>query len=420
MNLIKYISSILFISLFYGCGPSGDLSTNSSNNVSINLDANLTSITVERGPVFMATVKDANGLVAVNSKFGMSNVYEFTGTPKAPISVSGGYVDVNNNSILDENDTKLDINMSSYSNIVSPITTLVGNPDNNSTMYNHLINNYNISKSQIFDLVPSKTSKDVLILSNAIYKSLHSSDVFPSSDFNDSITEVTSIYNNNGYDENTSLNELSIGLETQLMTDMGITKLSGIDLADIENSLNTEFYVDALDLNNSSFARVKTADDNISDIWNMALNIQANQTIDNFDIAIHILKSTGTIGNIIAKGVSMENNYITQISSLTFFGKQGSSAASSTYPATHEMTKNSVLLIQNKLLFNIGYIINNQTIVSSSKFTDPANYTLKIYVNKLDVNASVTTSVGQIQTGYNSYYDFEIGSQEINGTLEIQ
>jgi hypothetical protein len=405
--------------LFYGCGPSGDLSIDSSNNISINLDANLTTITVERGPVFMATVKDANGLVALNSKFGMSNIYEFNGTPKAPISVSGGYIDINNNSILDENDTKLDINMSSYSNIVSPITTLVGNIDNNSTIYNHLINNYEINKSQIFDLVPSKTSKDVIILSNAIYKSLRSSFVFASSDFNQSIIDINTSYEQS-FTHITDLKELSVELETQLMTDLGIAPLNNSDFSDNDTLLSSKFYVDALDLNNSSFIRVKTKDDNISDIWNMALNIQANQTIDNFDIAVHILKSTGTIGNIIAKGVCLKDNNITQISSLTFFGKQGTSTASTTYSAQHEITKNSLFLIQNKLLFNLGYIINNQTIVASSKFTDPANYTVKIYVNKVDVNASVTTNVGSIQTGYNSYYYFDIGSQEINGTLEIQ
>ncbi len=418
MNLMKYIS-FLFITLFYGCGPSGDLSIDSSNNISINLDANLTTITVERGPVFMATVKDANGLVALNSKFGMSNIYEFNATPKAPISVSGGYIDINNNSILDENDTKLDINMSSYSNIVSPITTLVGNIDNNSTIYNHLINNYEINKSQIFDLVPSKTSKDVIILSNAIYKSLRSSFVFASSDFNQSIIDINTSYEQS-FTHITDLKELSVELETQLMTDLGIAPLNNSDFSDNDTLLSSKFYVDALDLNNSSFIRVKTKDDNISDIWNMALNIQANQTIDNFDIAVHILKSTGTIGNIIAKGVCLKDNNITQISSLTFFGKQGTYTSRRPYSAQHEITKNSLFLIQNKLLFNLGYIINNQTIVASSKFTDPANYTVKIYVNKVDVNASVTTNVGSIQTGKNSYYYFDIGSQEINGTLEIQ
>ncbi|MBT5935809.1 hypothetical protein [Sulfurimonas sp.] len=367
----------------------------------------------------MATVKDANGLVALNSKFGMSNIYEFNATPKAPISVSGGYIDINNNSILDENDTKLDINMSSYSNIVSPITTLVGNIDNNSTIYNHLINNYEINKSQIFDLVPSKTSKDVIILSNAIYKSLRSSFVFASSDFNQSIIDINTSYEQS-FTHITDLKELSVELETQLMTDLGIAPLNNSDFSDNDTLLSSKFYVDALDLNNSSFIRVKTKDDNISDIWNMALNIQANQTIDNFDIAVHILKSTGTIGNIIAKGVCLKDNNITQISSLTFFGKQGTYTSRRPYSAQHEITKNSLFLIQNKLLFNLGYIINNQTIVASSKFTDPANYTVKIYVNKVDVNASVTTNVGSIQTGKNSYYYFDIGSQEINGTLEIQ
>ena len=417
MNLIKYISSILFISLFYGCGPSGDL----SENVDFSLtNVGLTTVTVERGPVLMATVKDANGLIATNIKFGTSNIYTFSIAPKFPISVSGGYIDVNYNSILDENDTKLDINMSSYSNVISPLTTLVGDIDNNSTVYDYLVTNYDLNKSQIFDFVPSKTSKDIIILSNAIYKYLRTNDTFSSANINESISDVNTLYTSGSFTDITDLQELSVALETQVMDDIGIATLTNSDLTDINNLILSNLYPAILILDNSSFARVKSKDDNISDIWNMSLNIEANQTIDNFDIAIHILKSTGTIGNIVIKGVSIANNEITQVSSLTFFGKQGSNTASTSYPSQHSMTQNAVLLSDNKLLLNLGYIIENQTVVDSSKFSDPANYTIKMYISKLDVNASSITSSEPIQTGYNSYYDFEIGSQKIDGTLEIQ
>ena len=99
-----------------GCGSSDSDSSNRSNDV-----------TVERGAVYAATVKDADGNLAQQKS--RQNVYTFKNSPVYPVTVSDGWIDVDCDGNMTESDIKLNIEMKSYSNVVTPISTYIADSD---------------------------------------------------------------------------------------------------------------------------------------------------------------------------------------------------------------------------------------------------------------------------------------------------
>jgi hypothetical protein len=105
--------SIALAALLTGCGGGDSSSTNTDPT------ATATTIKVVDGYIKNATVIDASGVQATELGNGE---YQFATTPVYPITATGG-------ALIDTN-TSFDINMISYNgNIISPITTLVGNVD---------------------------------------------------------------------------------------------------------------------------------------------------------------------------------------------------------------------------------------------------------------------------------------------------
>ena len=91
---------------------------------------------------------------------------------------------------------------------------------------------------------------------------------------------------------------------------------------------------------------------------------------------------------------------------------------------TKDISKNAVALLQGKLLIDLGYIINNQTVVSATSFTNVADYEVSIYITKLKRTANETASIQtdadvSIQTKYNTSITIPIGSEIITGTIKV-
>lgn len=99
---------------FSGCGSSSDSAVAT------------TDVTVERGPVYNATVKDATGKIA-QQKTG-ENVYTFTGDITYPITVNGGWIDVDGDGAMSTKDIELNMELKSYSDVVTPVTTYIADP----------------------------------------------------------------------------------------------------------------------------------------------------------------------------------------------------------------------------------------------------------------------------------------------------
>lgn len=172
--MVKLKSSLLSIAtagiLFIGCGSSS--SSNDSGNTGGTTETPLsTTITVERGATYDANVTDANGQVAVQNN--QDNTYVFATTPVAPITVSGGWIDVDGDGELTTNDIELDIVMKSYSNNVTPLTTYIAD-DDKTVRDTRLADMASISGATQEELikVASKADKKTIIAINAIFQEM--------------------------------------------------------------------------------------------------------------------------------------------------------------------------------------------------------------------------------------------------------
>lgn len=154
--------SLCLVTFLAGCNNS------SSNNSSSNTTS--TTVTVERGAILEATVKDANNQVAtVENK----NSYKFAKEVKYPITVSGGYIDVDDSGNKSEGDVALTTTLKTdFGTNITLITTAIS--DSNETNRNQkleaLANSLGVNKSELLKL-PSQ-SYDSAILSNELFKVL--------------------------------------------------------------------------------------------------------------------------------------------------------------------------------------------------------------------------------------------------------
>ncbi len=133
-----------------------------------------TDVKVERGPVLGATVKDANGVKALQR--GNTNIYTFPDTPKYPIASTGGFVDLNKDGKEDLNE-KLPqgLTLKSDTNVITPITTYLSQfntKEERKQKETELKTELGISDDvDLSTKVPSEIlSEKVIALTNAIFK----------------------------------------------------------------------------------------------------------------------------------------------------------------------------------------------------------------------------------------------------------
>ena len=393
-----------------GCGPSGSCNTKEENTT---VASKKFMITVERGPLFLGEIVDAKGVKANNTNLGFSNIYQFTEKPFYPISAKGGYIDINRDGNIDTNDAKLDITMSSYFPIISPITTLIGN---NPNLIDYLSLYYPITKKEIVEKVPSKSSINAVILSNTIYLTLKLGYSIGSEDFNRTIQEVGDIYKEK-FKDIQDLEKLSYLLEVEfiknLLLDSEVTTIEE-NLSNVNNSS---------DLTNSYFVKDATVEESISDIWDFTFELPNTQSKINFDLGIHLVQNgTQILGNMVVRNIQIEEKKILSIGSLDIFGSKPSGATGSvSYISKHDMTQNSIALVQGKyLLFKLGYIMENQTIVSKKNFTKVNDYTLDIYFKNIDIGAKEILEDYPLRLNVEENYIFPKGTQKISGLLHIK
>jgi len=157
----KVLLSTIAAYFLVGCG--GGSSSNSSDTS--------TTIIVERGAVLNATVKDALNQIAIWNKG--TNSYVFKNSITYPISVIGGFVDINNDGIKNNSDFDLDIELKSSSGKnVTLISTIIYNQDKirEKNNLNILSKEFSLSEEELLNLPSSK--KELALLSNVIYKNL--------------------------------------------------------------------------------------------------------------------------------------------------------------------------------------------------------------------------------------------------------
>lgn len=154
--------SLCLVAFLAGCNNSS--STESSSNNS----STSTTVTVERGAVLDAIVKDANNQTAIVEN---KNSYKFEKEIKYPITVSGGYIDVDDSGNKSQGDILLTTTLKTdFGTNITLITTAIS--DSNETNRNQkleaLANSLGVNKSELLKL-PSQ-SYDSAILSNELFK----------------------------------------------------------------------------------------------------------------------------------------------------------------------------------------------------------------------------------------------------------
>ena len=230
------VISALTAAFLVGCGGGGSSSSSSGTGSSGTITPSLTStdVTVERGAVYGATVTDANGQVA--TQIAGKNVYTFATTPVYPITASGGIIDIDNNGI-DEGDIELTTVLTSYSNVVTPITTYLGNPatDSGKAKLAKLKEIAGVaSDDDFFKKAPSELSTEVLVLTNALFDIMNDGDS-SNDDFVSSYTGST--FETKFTELKTEAlkyadkKEMAKALEEKVVTNLGLTKLETKDLA---------------------------------------------------------------------------------------------------------------------------------------------------------------------------------------------
>lgn len=127
-KIVKFVALVVAVILgFSGC---------SVDDGYINYDTNSSEdVEVERGPIMDALVRDANGQGATVKN---RNIYTFADPITYPVTVSGGWIDVNGNGIREAGDVDFDMVMKSYISVITPLTTMAANDDDvNASNFEH-------------------------------------------------------------------------------------------------------------------------------------------------------------------------------------------------------------------------------------------------------------------------------------------
>jgi len=171
-----------------------------------------------------------------------------------------------------------------------------------------------------------------------------------------------------------------------------------------------------------AFVRNRKSSDNIQAIWNLSFKVFNDKSKKSFDIGINITKDNpSTIGNILIKGIHIDNEKIIAVDSLSIFGKKSSgSTGSIEYNSDSNITFNSVKLQDKTLFVNLGYIMKNQTIVSQKSFQKKAFYDVKIYVSNLNLGTVILDDSYSLQIEYDKFYTFPSTSHYFSGLIIIE
>ena len=189
-----------------------------------------------------------------------------------------------------------------------------------------------------------------------------------------------------------------------------------------DSNVTSELFDDNQSVLEDAFVRNSKSNDNIQIIWNLLFKRLTNQNIKNVDVGITITKESPlTIGNILIKGIAIKDNNITHIDSLTIFGKKSSgSTGSIAYGFDSNITSNAVSLHNELFSINLGYIMENQTIVSKKSFQKEGYYTIDIYLFNLDLGATTLDEAYSLQIEYDKFHTFSTMTQHLSGLIMIE
>jgi len=232
MKTTILISSVVTALLLSGCGSASDATAVSA--------VSTTDITVERGPVLGATVRDSEGQIGVSKGNG---VYSFK-NPTYPIESFGGYIDMNRNGVVDSGDVEMNYLRlrTNAGNVMTIPTTMAQNSETRDVLLED-----GFSEDELFSQTPS-TDMDTAALSDEVYKYCVENNITDPADLNS--TDINTLrvriqtrkdsYNNSGLD--------SAELELSLVNDeLNLVTMTEDDIPD-ENVTAEHNIIDSIPL----------------------------------------------------------------------------------------------------------------------------------------------------------------------------
>jgi len=204
------LASVAIIAMIIsGCGSSGGG------------DSTATTVTVERGPVFGATVTDSSTPVKTAVNTAGTNQYVFASTPTYPITVTDGFIDANYDGVITAGvDYPLDLPLVAERGLnITPLTTYIA--DLNDTEEETLAATIGATVTELTDL-PSAATGVIVAAVNSAYAAL--------------VTETL----NPGTDIEAAFNSSFDLLQSETIVSDNVTSdnITSEDLADIEKNIN--------------------------------------------------------------------------------------------------------------------------------------------------------------------------------------
>lgn len=357
-----YLKSFLIIPLIFLFAGCGDAVRPNENLVTDSI-----FVEVERGAVLYATVKDVNGVVAKD--YNNSNIYLFDTLPTYPLVASGGVIKIAN----DTNKTVLlDINMSSYTNNITPITTILteSNRTKRAFLEEKLMGDFTLTKEELYSIPSKKENTNLAVLTNHLYKKAKENN-----------TTLENIYN---YTNNTTLKSEFDSFKAAIQNNSTLMVNGAIDSLKLENYLyeqNSSLFTKLQDVAKIAKKEFLTTN-NIEDIWKISFPIK-NQNFSNIKIGVKIIKyetdGTPDIGEFVYSGVDITNGTISNPTRLDVYGKGDSDSGATWYDKLSDTILQNGFELQNGVLtLNIGNAMKQQRFVSENTFKVATTYDITI------------------------------------------
>ena len=196
----------------------------------------LNPVEVERGKIYDAQVTDSSTPAKIATKVVGSNIYTFTGTPIYPIIASGGWIDIDGDGNMTTADILSDINLTSYSNVITPTTSYLGDTSSieGKAKLDKLIADLNVSKEDLLK-VPSKSSAKAILVANSIYQKVKLDEDLNMStmSFDDLNSTFHDLENLLVTYSDMSIPELAIAVENQVVNTNIVSNVTKLDQSKI-------------------------------------------------------------------------------------------------------------------------------------------------------------------------------------------